>query len=137
MLEMRCWISGAVMICFISEFNRSMIGFGVPARATSICHATTSKIAGADSFSERRDKRERGQTLRGRHRERAQLAISDERQRSPGLDKGAVDVARGYVDDPLRTVPVGNMGQLQAEPLFHQFDCKLRHSGTPRGRAVA
>ena len=31
------------MICFISAFSRSRIGFGVPARATSMCQATTSK----------------------------------------------------------------------------------------------
>ncbi len=32
----------ADMICFISAFSRSRIGFGVPARATSMCQATTS-----------------------------------------------------------------------------------------------
>jgi hypothetical protein len=45
MFEMRCCISGAVMICFISALSRSTTGFGVPARATSMCHATTSKSA--------------------------------------------------------------------------------------------
>ena len=45
MFEIRCCISGAAMMRFISPFNRSTTGLGVPARAASMCQATTSKSA--------------------------------------------------------------------------------------------
>ena len=78
----------------------------------------------------------RRQALLGRHRERAQLAVVDQRLRGAGFGEGKVDVAGGDVQDRLRAAAVGHVVEFQAEALRHLLDREGRHADAG-GRAVA
>ena len=94
------------------------------------------EIGRADGFAERRQLGHGRQPRRRRDRERAQLAVADERQRRAGLGEGHRDMAGRHVGDRLRAVAIGHMREIDVEALLHVFGGQMRRAADA-GRRIA